>query len=121
MTLARVAEALQGLEGEGILAQAAFVTVDPMRDTSEVLADYVSIFHERLTGLTGDDESIRHAAQSFRVFYEKVGDSADNYFIDHSAYIYLLGPEGELLSYYHPDTEPETLLADAQERLRQGQ
>ena len=119
MTLARLAEVLDDLESEGLEAQGVFITVDPNRDTPEVLAGYVEAFHERLTGLTGDEQSLRQATQSFRVFYQKVGESPDDYLMDHSAYIYLLGPDGDLLSYYHPDIESEVLLVDARGRLGQ--
>ena len=117
MTLARLASALEGLESDGMLAQGVFITVDPIRDTPEVLASYVAAFHERLSGLTGDDRGLRQATQSFRVFYEKVGEGDDDYFMDHSAYIYLLGPGGDLLSYYHPDLDSEALLTDIRKRL----
>lgn len=117
-TLSRVAVALDDLAGDGRDAQAVFITVDPARDTPEMLADYVTAFHPRLTGLTGDADNLQDAARRFRVYYEKVGEGDDDYFMDHSAYVYLLGPDGDLLSYYHPDLAPETLSDDIRDRLR---
>ena len=116
-TLARLASVLDGLESDGVAARGAFVTIDPARDTPEVLADYVQAFHRNLSGLSGDEPHLRQATQSFRVFYEKVGDDAEDYLVNHSAYIYLLGPQSDLLSYYHPDLESDALLADVRQRL----
>ena len=119
-TLARVAEVLDDLESEGTAAQGVFVTLDPARDTPAVLASYVEVFHPRLTGLSGDEASLKEAARRFRVFYERVGDDPEEYFLDHSAYVYLLGADGALLAYYHPDLAAETLSVDVRRRLRQG-
>ena len=117
-TLARLATVLDELETAGVTARGAFVTLDPERDTLEVLASYVEAFHPRLTGLSGDEASLREAAQNFRVFYEKAGDDPDDYLIDHSAYLYLLGADGTLLSYYHPDLTAEVMTQDMRGRLR---
>ena len=116
-TLSRVATAMDAMEAEGAEIQGAFITVDPARDTPEVLASYVDAFHPRMIGLTGDDSSLQEATQSFRVFAQKVGDEAQDYFVDHSAYVYLINAGGDLLSYYHPDLDAETLLADIRSRL----
>ena len=117
--LSHLAELLDDLEREGVTATGAFITIDPARDTPEVLSDYVQAFHSRLHGLTGDEHSLKEATSSFRVFFEKVGDDSEDYLMNHSAYLYLLGPQGRVLSYYHPDLEPAALLADVRGRLRQ--
>ena len=119
-TLSRVATVLDELETDGVIANGVFVTLDPARDTPEVLASYVEAFHPRLTGLFGDDTSQKEATRNFRVFYEKAGDDPDDYMIDHSAYVYLLGADGALLSYYHPDLAAETIIQDMHGRLRQA-
>ena len=117
-TLYRVATVLDDLESRGVSARGAFVTLDPARDTPEVLASYVEAFHPRLTGLFGDEPSLRDAARSFRVYYEKTDDDPEDYLIDHSAYVYLLGADGALLSYYHPDLAAEVMSKDIGGRLR---
>ncbi len=115
--LSHLADLLDDLEREGVTARGAFITVDPARDTPEVLSGYVEAFHSRLHGLTGDAQSLKAATSSFRVFFEKVGEDSEDYLMNHSAYLYLLGPEGGVLSYYHPDLEPAALLADVRGRL----
>ena len=76
------------------------VSVDPERDTPEVLKDYVAHFHPSIVGLTGTQEQIKQAAKAYRVFYAKVvdeGGDKDAYLMDHSSVIYLMGPNGKFL------------------------
>jgi protein SCO1 len=72
------------------------VTVDPRRDTPEVLAEYLKSFDPRLTGLTGTPAQIAAAAKSFNVFYERNDADDSTYTYDHSSYIYLVDPNGKL-------------------------
>ncbi|MEZ5773556.1 MAG: SCO family protein [Hyphomicrobiaceae bacterium] len=78
------------------------ISVDPARDTPEVLADYVRNFGSRMIGLTGTQGEVEQAMRSFRVYARRVeGEgSSDDYLIDHSGYIYLMGPDGRLVSHY---------------------
>jgi len=82
-----------------------FVTLDPERDTPEVMADYVKNFGSRFVGLTGSAEAIAEAAKAYRVAFSKfenkdaVGD--DNYSIDHSAFVYLMGRDGEYITHFN--------------------
>ena len=110
-TLASLAAALDLLGEREAELQPLFVTIDPERDTPEVLADYVSAFHPRLVGLTGSAEQIRKVARDYRVYYAKVGTDEKDYLVDHSAYIYLIGPDGQTLTYLKHDESPEILAA----------
>ncbi|MGH6804926.1 MAG: SCO family protein [Methyloceanibacter sp.] len=82
-----------------------FVTLDPERDTPEVMADYVKNFGSRFVGLTGSPEAIAETAKTYRVAFSKfenkdaVGD--DNYSIDHSAFVYLMGRDGEYITHFN--------------------
>lgn len=89
---ARNALAVDLLEERGIIAQPAFVTVDPARDTREVMAEFVSIFHSRMVGLSGSEARIREAARAFRVYYAAQPAQDGYYLIDHSTHSYLLLP-----------------------------
>lgn len=99
------------LLGDGARAvQPLFITIDPERDTPEHLANYVSLFHPRLVGLTGEAEAVRRAARAYKVFYAKVvlPESSD-YVMDHSAFIYLLDASGRYLGFFPPGTSPERM------------
>ena len=85
--------------------QPYFITVDPARDTSAVLKQFVTAFHPRLVGLTGTDAEIAAAAKSFAVFFQKVeGSSPDAYLMSHSQTPYLMGPDGKPLALMPVDT-----------------
>ncbi|MFZ3034546.1 MAG: SCO family protein [Parvibaculum sp.] len=103
--------ALDELGANAARVQPIFVTVDPERDTPEVLARYVKQFNPRLIGLTGSAQDIAAIAKEYRVYYEKVKDdsSSDDYSMDHSSIIYLMGPDGGFLSFFPPGTSPEKM------------
>ncbi|HEX7775933.1 MAG TPA: SCO family protein [Parvibaculum sp.] len=105
--------ALQKLGAKGAKVQPIFVTIDPERDTADVLAKYVKQFDPRLIGLTGTPAQIAAIAKEYRVFYEKVKDnegSAD-YTMDHSSIVYLMGPDGGFLTFFPPATSPDEMAA----------
>lgn len=87
-----------------------FVTVDPERDTVEHLAGYAASFHPRMVALTGSQQQVAEAAKAFRVFYRKVDDdSATDYLMDHSSFIFLMGPDGRYLTHGTHQQSPDEL------------
>jgi protein SCO1 len=86
------------------------ITVDPERDTPEQMAMYVKSFHPRLVGLTGTPAEIEAVAKAYRVYYKRVPDpkSSAGYTMDHSAIIYVMGPDGAFRTHL-----PYTVNADA--------
>jgi protein SCO1/2 len=96
-----------------------FITVDPERDTSEKLKEYVAHFHPRLVGLTGTPEQIQDVARAYRAYYKKVKDerSSAPYTMDHTSIIYLMGPDGAFVTHFTHATPLDTMAA-AFERLR---
>jgi cytochrome oxidase Cu insertion factor (SCO1/SenC/PrrC family) len=99
-----------------------FITVDPARDTPDVLRAYVANFHPRLVALTGSAESIGTVAKSYRVFYAKAtGASAPSdpaaYILNHSAVVYLMGPKGEYVAHFNPGTTAQAMAEDLRDRL----
>lgn len=114
--LQNIGLALDQLGAVGDRVQPLFVTLDPERDTPAHLAEYVPTFHPRLIGLTGDAAAIRAAADAYKVYYAKVTNDGDNdYTVDHTAFIYLMGPDGKYLGFFPPGTAPERIA----EMLRQ--
>ncbi len=84
--------------------QPIFITVDPARDTSAVLKQFVGAFHPRAIGLTGTDSEIAEAAKKFAIYSSRVdGSSPENYLISHSQNPYLMGPKGEPLAIMPAD------------------
>lgn len=79
-----------------------FISVDPERDTPAQLAQYVPSFHPRLIGLTGTQAEVDAAAKAYRVYYKKIRDekSSSSYTIDHTALIYLMGPDGAYVTHF---------------------
>ena len=78
-----------------------FVTVDPERDTVAALAAYAPSFHPDLVALTGTPGEIAAAAKAYRVYYAKAEDtSSETYLMDHSSFIYLMGPDGAYRTHF---------------------
>ena len=96
-----------------------FVSIDPQRDTPQVLKSYVENFGSRLIGLTGTPEEVAAAAKAYRVYYAKAGNSgADtDYLMDHSSIIYLMGPDGQFVKHMPYTTDAAKLAQDLKEAL----
>lgn len=92
--LARAAEVMHALGDDANRVQLLFVTVDPERDTPEILQAYIDAFDPSFLALTGSMDEIRTAANEFRVFFRQV-PTGSSYTVDHSAMTYLIDPQGE--------------------------
>jgi protein SCO1/2 len=96
-TLAELARALEKLGADGDRVQVLMVTVDPERDTPQVLKQYVTALDPRFLGLTGDADAIARTAREFKVFYQKSpGATPEAYSVDHSSGSYVFDPQGRL-------------------------
>jgi len=93
--------------------QVLFVTVDPERDTKELLAQYVPSFDPTFVGLYGDADATAQVAKEFKVFYQKVpGTTPGSYTIDHTAGSYVFDPQGRLRLYIRHGADPDDIAAD---------
>lgn len=112
--LAKISAVMKQLPEEAAAQiQPLFITVDPERDTVSVMADYVSLFDDRLIGLTGDQEQIDAVKKAYRVFSKNVQDeSMTEYTVDHSSYIYFMSPSDELLGMYRIKDTPAYMVED---------
>jgi len=92
--------------------QPVFVTIDPARDTSAALKTFVAAFHPRLIGLTGSAAAIDGAKRAFRVYAAR-GEGTDdkNYLMDHSAFIYLMDPDGLPIMYFERGDSADAIAA----------
>ncbi len=96
-----------------------FVSVDPDRDTPDVMATYVSNFDKRLQGLTGSPEQVAVMARAYHVFYKKVPNPDDpkDYEMDHSSILYVMGPDGKFLKHFTYSTDAKALAEDLEKVL----
>ena len=111
--LSTMSQALDELGDKAEGVQPLFVSIDPARDTAEVLADYVGHFHPRMVGLTGTEAEIRQVAKAYRVHRSKVvfdkDAPTDDYLVNHSSITFLMGPDGGFLSLFPHDTKAEVM------------
>jgi protein SCO1/2 len=89
-----------------------FISVDPERDTVAVMKDYVAAFSPDIVGLTGTPDEIAQVSKSFKVYAAKVkGDSPEHYTVDHSAILYLMGPDGRFVAHFTHGISADELAA----------
>jgi protein SCO1/2 len=113
-TLAEARRVLEGLGDEADQVKFVFITVDPERDTPEVLGTYVSAFHPSIVGLTGSTDELAALRQDYGIFAEKekLEGSAAGYIVSHTARVFLVDAEGRLKLSYSFGTPPEDILED---------
>ena len=110
--LANIAAALNGLGDAAKQVDALFVSLDPDRDTPEVLRGYTRFFHPQIRGLTGDAKTLDKVAKAYHVRYNFVGKGSDKYYtMDHSAQVYVIDRQGRLVQMV-PHGLPPRALAD---------
>lgn len=98
---------LLGERGDGIVP--VLITVDPQRDTPQLLKDYVHAFHPRMVGLTGTPQQVATVAREYRVYYAKAVQDKGEYLMDHSSLSYLVGPDGKFVQFFSHDTSPQEM------------
>jgi protein SCO1/2 len=118
MTLNEIATALEKLGADAAKLKPLFITVDPQRDTREVLEQYTQSFDPRIVGLTGNPQQIAAVAKEYGVYWaaHKTGPGAEDYVMDHSSYLYVMDPEGKFVRAFDADT-PGDRIADALREL----
>jgi len=104
---ARNAAAVDILAEKGIDATPVFITVDPERDTAEVVGYYADNFHDKMIGLTGTPEQIADVAREYRVVYSKADDDPEYYLMAHSTFTYLVLPDEGFVEFFRTQQTPE--------------
>jgi protein SCO1/2 len=118
-TLADMADVMKKLGGDAARVQVLFVTVDPERDTPQVLAQYVPAFDPGFLGLSGDLAATQRAAKEFKIFYEKrAGSTPSSYTVDHSAQSYVIDPQGRLRLFVRHERIAQDLAEDLRVLLK---
>jgi protein SCO1/2 len=120
-TLAEMKLVKERLGPDGDRLQVLFVTIDPERDTPELLAKYVPAFDPGFLGLYGNAEATAKTAKEFKVFYQKVpGSSPDNYSMDHTAATFIYDPQGRLRLFAKHGMGADALAQDVKLLLASG-
>lgn len=105
----RNAEAIEILEARGKIVKPVFISIDPKRDTPEVVGEFADIMHPRMVGLTGSEEQVRKASQAYRTFYNAGPEVDGEYLVDHTTLSYLVMPDAGFVDFFRRDLSPEQL------------
>jgi cytochrome oxidase Cu insertion factor (SCO1/SenC/PrrC family) len=117
-TLGVMSQALDKMGVDANRIVPIFITIDPARDTPGVLKSYMAAFGPRFVGLTGTPAEIAAAEKEYRVYAKKTPlDGRGNYGMDHSSVIYLMGPDGRLVSFYDELISPDALEKDLRAKI----
>jgi protein SCO1/2 len=121
-TLGVMTQALEKMGADSARIVPIFITVDPARDTPKVLADYMKAFGPNFVGLTGSDQEIKAVEREYRVYAVKrplgsSNGSGGNYGMDHSSVMYLMGPNGKMVSFYDEAISPDDLAKDLKQKI----
>ena len=106
---ARNADAVSLLDARGYRVRPVFISIDPGRDTPEVVAQFTDYLHPRMLGLTGSPEQVRAASRAYRTFFRIQDPDEEYYLIDHSTFTYLAFPETGVVEVFGRDVTPEDM------------
>ncbi|MQQ08185.1 SCO family protein [Epibacterium sp. SM1979] len=106
---ARNAEAVDLLADQGVSTTPVFISIDPERDTPEVVGDFAYNLHEKMVGLTGSPEQVKAASQAYKTFYQKQDGDPEYYLVNHSTYTYLVLPEHGFVEFFKRDETAEKM------------
>ncbi|SPH23513.1 SCO1 protein [Defluviimonas aquaemixtae] len=110
MDTARNAEAVDALEEQGYDVTPVIISVDPTRDTPEVLKEWTDYIHPRMIGLTGTPDQIADVAKTYRTYYKVPESPEDEYYlVDHATHTYLMLPDHGFVEFFSRDTTPEVI------------
>ena len=106
---ARNAEAVDLLEARGQMVTPVFISIDPARDTPEVVGDFAFNLHERMIGLTGSPEQVKAASQAYKTYYKAHPAEDEYYLVDHTTFSYLVLPGHGFVEFFRRDTSPDDM------------
>jgi protein SCO1/2 len=116
-TLGVIAEAMDKMGADRRRIVPIFITIDPARDTPPVLAQYMKAFGPDFVGLTGSEAQIKAVEKAYKVAAVKRPLEGGNYAMDHSSVLYLMGPDGKLVSLYDELIAPDALYKELKKKL----
>ena len=110
----RNADAIDLMTEAGYDVQPVFISIDPERDTPEVVDDFTANLHPDMLGLTGSPEQVKAASEAYKTYYRKQDSGDEFYFVDHSTFSYLVLPEIGFVEFFRRDIPAEELATRAQ-------
>jgi protein SCO1/2 len=116
-SLFEISEVLRAMGKDADRVNAYFISVDPERDTSAAMKDYLSSFDPRLEGLTGNADQVAKVISEYRVYARKVPLKDGDYTMDHTALIYLMDRDGKFVAPFNLKRPPEAAAADLEHYL----
>lgn len=120
--LQKITVALNKMGEDAKAVHPLFITVDPERDTPQKMKDYIGSFHPSITGLSGSQAQVSAMLKAYKIYAAKVQDpSMTEYTMDHSTFIYFIGPDGRLLHIFKLDDTADDLAATMTAWIKQGQ
>lgn len=97
--------------------QPIFITIDPKRDTQPVIKQYAEDFHHRILPLTGTIEEIKEVSKAYRVYFSIPDDAEEDYLVDHSIIIYLMGRDGKFVKFFGQTSTVEEMAQEIHEAV----
>jgi len=107
--VSRNAQAVEVLEERGKIVKPVFISIDPGRDTPEVVREFTDLMHPRMLGLTGSPEQVKAASKAYRTYYQAQETDDEYYLVDHTTLSYLMLPETGLADYFRRSDTPEEM------------
>jgi len=105
----RNVEAVDILESRGQIVTPVFISIDPERDTPEVVGEFAEVLHERMIGLTGSADQVKAASQAYKTYYKAQPAEDEYYLVDHSTFSYLTLPDHGTVGFFRRELTPEQL------------
>ncbi len=111
-TLNKLSNVISTLEKYKIDVMPIFITIDPKRDNSALLKEYLGHFHHKFIGLTGSDNDLKYVADLYKVFYTRseVAEYPGNYMMDHSSFVYLMDKKGKYIKHFYMNSPEEEII-----------
>ena len=112
-----MSQAFEALGTDARKVSGLFITVDPERDTPDVMKSYLGSFHPSIQGLTGSPEQVAAVIKAYRAYAKKVPTTGTDYTMDHTAIVYLMGKDGEFIAPFDLKRPPDVVAADLRRYL----
>ena len=109
LDVSRNAEAIDLMRENGVIATPVFISIDPQRDTTDVIGNYAEAMHDDMIALTGTEAQVAAASKAYKTYYKAHKDGTEEYLVDHSTMTYLMLPEHGFVEFFRRDATAEQI------------